>query len=330
MLNLAEDPDAAHIHKMAIYLNADVDEDNDVSTITMDTDKAKGFISSYRIFSGLTVLVYNIEFQSDSKIDLGLSDERSYYFSYNVRGHFLHRFDDQEEFVKILQNQNLIIRGNVGTSGQVVFPANVALKIAVIKVDQKLLGNLQIRNAKRIFTKIEALFQEYPTDHYFRHLGSIDTETEKYASIVCENKNIDLVRGLLAEAAVYGMLASQLYSYKTNLAINQTTLSVSELSKLTSLSSYVLNNLEVSLTILKLSRHFGMSPKKLQSGINHLYGKSVGHYVLSLRMDHARYLLSTTDLNVTEVCARIGISSRAYFSKVFKNRFGKSPSDYIN
>jgi AraC-like DNA-binding protein len=330
MLNLAEDPDAVHVRKMAAYFNAEVDEDNDASTITMDTDKAKGLISSYRIFSGLTVWVYNIKFHSDFKIDLGLSDDRSYYFSYNVKGHFLHRFDDQEEFVKILQNQNVIVRGNAETSGQVVFQANVELNIAVIKVDQKLLGNLQIRNAKRIFIKIEAQFQEFPSDHYFRHLGRIDTETEKYASIICENKNADLVGGLHTEAAVYSMLASQLYSYRTNLATNQTTLSVSELSKLTSLSSCVLNNLETSLTILKLSRHFGMSPKKLQLGIKHLYGKSVGHYVLSLRMEHARHLLSTTDLNVTEVCARVGISSRAYFSKVFKNKFGKSPSDYTN
>jgi AraC-like DNA-binding protein len=329
MLNLAEDPDAAHVRKMAAYFNAEVDEGNDASTITMNTDKAKGFISSYRIFSGLTVWIYNIKFRSDFRIDLGLSEVRSYYFSYNVLGHFLHRFDDQEEFVKILQNQNVIVRGNAETSGQVVFPANTDLKIAVIKVDQKLLGNLQIRNAKRIFTKIEALFQEFPSGHYFRHLGRIDTETEKYASIVCENKNVDLVRGLLTEAAVYSMLASQLYSYSTNLAINQTTLSASELSKLTSLSSYVLNNLEANLTILKLSGRYGMSPKKLQLGVKHLYGKSVGHYVLSVRMDHARHLLSTTDLNVTEVCAQVGISSRAYFSKVFKNKFGKSPSDYI-
>ncbi|MFT5907486.1 MAG: hypothetical protein ACI836_000632, partial [Saprospiraceae bacterium] len=49
------------------------------------------------------------------------------------------------------------------TSVQIVFPAHIKLKIAVIKVDQKLLGNLQIRNAIKIFTNIEELFRKFPT-----------------------------------------------------------------------------------------------------------------------------------------------------------------------
>lgn len=89
------------------------------------------------------------------------------------------------------------MRGSNETSVQIVFPAHIDLKIAVIKVDQKLLGNLQIRNAKRIFTKIEELFQKFPAQHHFRLLGRINVQTEKYASIVCENRNVDLVGGLL-------------------------------------------------------------------------------------------------------------------------------------
>tara|TARA_R110000787_G_scaffold129264_6_gene241113 strand:- start:897 stop:1889 length:993 start_codon:yes stop_codon:yes gene_type:complete len=329
MLNLTEDPGANHVREMAAYLNAELDEGNDASTITMDNDIAKGFISSYRIFNGLSVWVYNIKFHSDFKVDLNLSEERPYYFSYNVKGHFLHRLGNQEEFAKILQNQNMIFRGSLKTSVQIVFPANIELKIAVIKVDQKLLGNQHIRNARRIYTKIEHIFQKTPSHGPYRHLGGINTETEKYASIVCENKDVDLVGGLLTEGAVLNMLASQIQAYSENITKNQSTLSESELSKITSLGSYVINNLEASLSIVKLSRHFGMSPKKLQMGVKHLYGDSVGHYILNLRMGHAKHLFNTTDLNVSEVCSQVGISSGGYFSRVFKKRYDKLPSQYM-
>jgi AraC-like DNA-binding protein len=329
MLNLADDSVADHVRKMAVHFNAKLDEGNDASTITMDNEQAKGFISSYRIFSGLSVWVYNVKFGSDYKIDLGLFDARPYYFSYNVQGHYLHRFGDEKDFSKILQNQNLIVRGSPETFEEIVFPANVELKIAVIRVDLKLVGNLHIRNARRIFLNMEKVFQGFPSHRHYRHLGGINTETEKHASIVCKNKDVDLVGGLRTEAAVFSMLASQIHAYRENISINESSLSKSELSKLTSLASFVRNNLEASLTIPILSRHFGISPKKLQVGVNYLYGDSVGRYILSLRMDHAKHLLNTTDLNVTEVCARVGISSRGYFSKVFKNKYGKSPSHFL-
>jgi len=327
MLSLA---DTKRVREMAAQFNAELVEGDDAITITIDNNKAKGFISSYRIFNGLSVWVYNINIQSDFKIDLGLSKDRSYFFSYNVEGYFLHRFGDQEEFAKILQNQNMIVRGNPETSEQIVFPANIDLKIAVIVVDLKLLGNLHIRNARRIFTNMGEVLPKVPSRRYYRHLGGINTEIEKYASIVCENQDLDLVGGLLTEGAVFNMLASQVKEYNEGIAKNQSTLSNSELSKITSLAGYVIYNLETNLTIVKLSRHFGMSPKKLQVGVKYLYGDSVGRYILNLRMGHAKHLFDTTDLNVAEVCARVGIANGGYFSKVFKNRYGKLPSQYIN
>ena len=332
MLNLVEDPAANHVREMATHFNAELDESNDASTITMDNYKAKGFISSYRIFNGLSVWIYNVTFLSDFKVDLELTEDSPYYFSYNVKGHFLHRFGDQEEFAKILQNQNMIVTGSPKTSVQIVFPANVELKIAIIIADLKLLGSLDIRNAKRIHSKVGEIFQKTPKHRPYRHLGRIDTETEKYASIVCENNGVDLVGGLLTEGAVLNMLASQIKAYSKDNSETQPqyVLSKSELSKITSLGEYMVNNFETRMTILELSKHFGISPKKLQMGVKHLYGESVGHYISNLRMAHAKYLFYTTDLNVSEVRYRVGISSGSYFSKVFKSRYGALPSRYMD
>jgi AraC-like DNA-binding protein len=332
MLNLKEDPAADHVREMASYFNAELDEGNDASTIAMDNEKAKGFISSYRLFSGLSVWVYNITFLSDFKVDLGLSEDRPYYFCYNVKGHFFHKFGNQDEFAKILQNQNMIVRGSPVTSVEIIFPANVELELAIIIIDTKLLGNLDIRNAKRINSKVQNIFRPIPKDSAYRHLGRIDSETKKYASIVCKNNSTDLVGGLLTEGAVLNMLASQIKSYgKDTTEIGpQSILSRSDLSKISTLGDYVIDNFETSITVAKLCRHFGLSSKKLQIGVKYLYGDSVGQYILNLRMGHARHLFATTDMNVSEVCNRVGLSSYSYFSKIFKNRYGVSPSKFRN
>ena len=330
MLKLKEDPRKNHVREMAIHFDAVLDESNDASTITMDNAKAKGFISSYKVFEGLTVWVYNITFLSDFNVDLDLSEDSPYYFSYNVKGHFLHRFGDKEDFSKILQNQNMLVTGGVNSSAQIIFPANVELKSAVIIVDVKLLENLEIRNAKRIFKKIGKIFNELPLQRPYRHIGRIDSEMEKYASVVCENKNIGLIGGLLTEGAVLNLFASQIQAFSEDIAgvSSQSNLSKAELSKITSLGAYITQHFKTSITIRDLSKYFGISPKKLQLGVKYLYGDTVGHYISNIRMSHAKHLLVNTDLNVTEVCYAVGISSTSYFSKVFKNRYGNLPSYY--
>ncbi|WP_020570527.1 helix-turn-helix transcriptional regulator [Neolewinella persica] len=329
MLNLKEDPASEHVREMAAHFNAKFDNGNDASTITVNNDQAKGFISSYRLFAGLSVWVYNITFCEDFIVNLGLSEDRPYYFSYNVKGHFFHRFGDHEEFVKVLQNQNMIVVSSPENSVQIVFPKEVKLEIAVIIVDVKLLEELNIRNAKRINFKIQKIFQNIPHDYPFRHLGEIDAETGKYAAIVCKNNDIDLIGGLLTEGAVLNMLATQLRSFREDRVVNHGfELSRSELSRITSLGDYIIENLEEKVTIKELSKLFQLSQKKLQIGVKHLYGETVAHYILNLRMGQAKFLFDTTGLNVSEVCHRVGLSSQSNFSKTFKKRYGLLPSVY--
>lgn len=56
---------------------------------------------------------------------------------------------------------------------------------------------------------------------------------------------------------------------------------------------------------------------------------SVVEFIRSIRLNHAMTLLTSAKYNVTEVSEMCGFSSSAYFSRVFKDSFGKSPSEII-
>lgn len=45
-------------------------------------------------------------------------------------------------------------------------------------------------------------------------------------------------------------------------------------------------------------------------------------------MKKAAELLITSDVNISEAGYQVGINDPFYFSKCFKNTFGKSPSQY--
>jgi len=76
----------------------------------------------------------------------------------------------------------------------------------------------------------------------------------------------------------------------------------------------------------QLCKALHMSRSNLFRKVKALTGKSVSDFIRSLRLEKARELLETTEMNVTEVCYAVGFSSPNYFSRAFQEAFGKPPS----
>ena len=53
-------------------------------------------------------------------------------------------------------------------------------------------------------------------------------------------------------------------------------------------------------------------------------------YIVSLRITNAMNMIETTDYNVSQIAAAVGYDNSMYFSRVFKNRTGMSPTEYKN
>lgn len=75
-----------------------------------------------------------------------------------------------------------------------------------------------------------------------------------------------------------------------------------------------------------LSRALGMSRTQLHRKITALTNHSTSHLVRSIRLSHAKELLMTTDMNVSEVAYETGFKDPNYFSRTFTEMFGILPS----
>jgi signal transduction histidine kinase/DNA-binding response OmpR family regulator/ligand-binding sensor domain-containing protein len=72
----------------------------------------------------------------------------------------------------------------------------------------------------------------------------------------------------------------------------------------------------------------GLGRTNFYRKIKGLTGHSPNEYLRIVRMKKAAELLSTTQMNVSEVSYKVGINDPFYFSKCFKAQFGKSPSQF--
>lgn len=59
-----------------------------------------------------------------------------------------------------------------------------------------------------------------------------------------------------------------------------------------------------------------------------MYGMTVNQYVHSHRLKQATSLLGNSDLNISEIVIKVGLSSKSYFSKIFKDTYGVTPTGY--
>lgn len=98
---------------------------------------------------------------------------------------------------------------------------------------------------------------------------------------------------------------------------------------LTELSEIINERIDQSeLDVNTLASEMMMSRSKLYSKIKALTGKSIVEFILSLRLRKAAKLLIENDINVQEAMFAVGIESRSYFSRAFKNEFDLPPSKF--
>ncbi|MDD2983930.1 MAG: AraC family transcriptional regulator [Crocinitomicaceae bacterium] len=74
-----------------------------------------------------------------------------------------------------------------------------------------------------------------------------------------------------------------------------------------------------------LCRESTLSPFKLQEGFKRMFRSTAMDYVRDIRLEKALFLIKTTDLSISEIVYSIGLTSRSYFSKIFKLKYKCSP-----
>ena len=80
----------------------------------------------------------------------------------------------------------------------------------------------------------------------------------------------------------------------------------------------------------QLAKQIHLSESQLYRKLKALTGQSTAIYIRSIRLQKARELLETTQMNVTEVAFEVGFTNLSYFSRVFSQEFGIPPNEARN
>jgi AraC-like DNA-binding protein len=80
-------------------------------------------------------------------------------------------------------------------------------------------------------------------------------------------------------------------------------------------------------SLLQLAHRVGLNDFKLKRGFRELFGTTVFGHVRDLRLQKARALLESGNMNVSEAAVAVGYSCFGHFAAAFKKKFGILPKE---
>ncbi|MXN90771.1 response regulator [Flavobacterium sp. Sd200] len=93
----------------------------------------------------------------------------------------------------------------------------------------------------------------------------------------------------------------------------------------------VLDNItNVDFSLEDVIGEMGMGRSQFYRKINAMTGQNPSNFIRTIKLKHAAELLLTKQHSVKEITHMCGFNSSAYFTKTFKELFGKTPTQYID
>lgn len=87
-------------------------------------------------------------------------------------------------------------------------------------------------------------------------------------------------------------------------------------------------HLDPNLTLAKLARKSGVPSRLISNAVNQVHHLNISQWVNHFRIEHAKQLLATTELPVTEVYLEAGFQTKSNFHREFSRQVGCTPSEF--
>lgn len=96
----------------------------------------------------------------------------------------------------------------------------------------------------------------------------------------------------------------------------------------TQIEEYVAANVFNELSLSRMSEDLCISSSYLSRIFKSVMGINCSEYLVNVKLDKARELLSTTNCTVKEISEKLGYASLSHFNRIFKEHFGCTPKQY--
>jgi AraC-like DNA-binding protein len=93
---------------------------------------------------------------------------------------------------------------------------------------------------------------------------------------------------------------------------------------------YIQEHFQALITRTMIANHFNISANHLSRLFRQQGHMTLSDYIIWVRLDRAKFMLKKYPFKLNEIATRCGFQDVNYFFRVFKNKTGKTPTEYRN
>lgn len=299
--------------------------------LNIPQENGEGEIRGINFPNGIGLYTYHCKFYEDIKLKISLPTVKPIRFLYCIEGEVDSYFDNNEDFTSIQDHQFLIAAPKNAETHNLVFKKDTEIALCYLEIDRlrfQRYFSFDLNELEPIFYKI---FSDTRARHRICKTGSFSLKTAESIKEIknCEIEGFPRVNFIGAKALE--ILSYMLTRFKKEKQIFQhKTLREKEMKAVEKVVEYIDSNIAKVGTVNDLAKIAGMNSNKLQEAFQVVYGKTVNEYLRDIRLTKALNMLTSGNRNVSEVVYELGLSSRSYFSKIFKAKYGISPRKILS
>ncbi|PZD76715.1 AraC family transcriptional regulator [Mesonia sp. K7] len=289
-----------------------------------------GYIKGMNFKEGLGILQYDCTFKNDLAVHFTVRQVHPLKFLYGIKGSFDHIFEKGEEVHEIEKYQGCIVASENHLGHVLRFKGGVHTILSSLEIVRHDFRKQLACEFQHTDATLHNIFKDRKAENAFFYKGFFSLQLYTIFQEIRDFQQNDLIKKIFLEGKAYNILAQQILEYyeDVNSEGNEPIIRQKEVENISRIANYIKTNLSTSQTVKALASQFGIPENKLQAGFKTLYGKTVNEYLQQQRLEVALLLLKETELNISEIVYKLGISSRSYFSKIFKKEYGIAPSEF--
>lgn len=296
----------------------------------ISSDLGHGQIRSIKLSEGLMALHFDIQLTAGVEMTVDFDSKDRVHFLYCQLGNCQHRFGSEPILHTVFEKQTAVVIAQNGVSSNLCIGRDEPIVLNIICMDRDWFTDNFIEGETEIdpvelfdFTNKEA--KKFHLGQFNFEIGELVNKLEK-ANYIDNIFTVAHFKGLCHLILAYQIKQFQMETRDSDGP--KTTLLQRELQLIMDLTDFIKGYPEVQHSVTSLCAKTGLSAAKLQKGFKFIHQETVGEFIRNMRLKKAEYLLRTSEMNISEVVYSIGFTSRSYFCKIFKARYGCSPKRY--
>lgn len=307
------------------------DEEHNEMCIRIPEELGSGYVKATQFENGLGVLESDYLLKKEFHFEFEKGVIHPLKIIFNRESAFGHQFSGNEGEHRIEHLESAILSCNSKHTHVFKMPANEPICTFSIQINRKLFEKKIDTFLSEMDENMETLFRDVNGINLFFYKGHYSLDISKFLEEFTECEHEGFMKAVYQEGKAYEILTHHLKQYLDDLnePDKRKILRQSTVDRIEKAVDLIREEIATVDNVIALANHVGLNQNTLQAGFKQLYGKSVNQFIRDERIEMAKDLIETSNMNITEITYAIGINSRSYFSKLFKEKFAVSPKQYL-